>query len=457
MPAAPGLAGDPAPPPAAPADREQVIGEIETFLQEALAQLAPATLAAEAQGPGSTRRVLPALLLWAGLLVCVLRGFRSQLALWRLLTVAGLWGQPPLVLSDQAVYTRLGTGGTALLEQLFAQVSTLLGERLAPYAQHSLAPFASEVLALDETTLDHVARLLDPLRGVPAGDARLLPGKLSGLFDVRRQQWRRVEYQANPHQNEKRAARGMLAGVAAGALLLVDLGYVGFPWFDDLTDQGYWWISRLRRKTSYTLAHVHYRQGETLDALVWLGAHRADRAKHLVRLVQFQVGATTYRYVTNVLEPATLSLGDLARLYARRWDIELAFLTIKRHLGLALLWAARDAVILQQVWAVLIIAQVLQALRLEIAGRAGVDPFAVSLPLLIQYLPFFARTGQDPLQTFVTEGRRVRFIRPSTRTSIQAPTIPSQHLAPPPADLVRVRAPRYAARRGPAPARPPPG
>ncbi len=63
-------------------------------------------------------------------------------------------------------------------------------------------------------------------------------------------------------------------------------------------------------------------------------------------------------------------MAEIARLYARRWDIELAFLTLKEHLGLHLLWTSKLVSILQQVWACLIIAQVLQALRLEIACGA---------------------------------------------------------------------------------------
>jgi hypothetical protein len=435
-------------PPATTEDRERVIGEIESFLREAMGRLEPILRAREQAGPGHTTRILPALLLWAGLLVCVLQGCSNQLALWRLLSWRGLWGHPPLPLSDQAVYKRLGTGGTAVLERLFAQISAVLAQRLAPYQQRQLAPFATEVLALDETHLDHVARLLPALRGLPPGDRRLLPGQLTGLFDLRRQQWRRVEHQANPSQNEKVAARRMLDGLAAGCLILADLGYFGFAWFDDLTDRGLWWVSRLRAGTSYTVAHCFYHRGATLDALVWLGAYRADRAKHLVRLVQFQVGAKTYRYLTNVTDPAQLPMADVARLYARRWDIELAFKTAKVHLHLGLLWAAREVVLLQQVWAVLIIAQILQALRLEIAGQAGVDPFDVSLPLLIEYLPFFARFGDDPLRTFVEDGQRLRFIRPSSRTRIQAPTIPPNGYALPPPELLWQRTPRYAGKQG---------
>src|SRR5689334_13028436 len=89
---------------------DPVVGDIERFLEDAIGRLAPAVSAREQVGPGSTRRILPSLLLWAGLLVCVLRGFAHQRTLWRLLSQRGLWGHPPLPLSDEAVYKRLGSG-----------------------------------------------------------------------------------------------------------------------------------------------------------------------------------------------------------------------------------------------------------------------------------------------------------------------------------------------------------
>ena len=103
--------------------------------------------------------------------------------------------------------------------------------------------------------------------------------------------------------------------------------------------------------------------------------------------------------------------------------------------------------VLQPVWAVLIIAQVLQALRLEIAGKAGMDPYEVSLPLLVEYLPYFAYRGLDPVQVFVEQGRALRLIRPSTRTEITAPLIAPADLTPLPPALVLERPPRYAQRK----------
>lgn len=430
---------------AAPLPCEPLVGEVEPFLQEALAQLALGPVPGRRGRP----RVLPALCLWGGLLVCVLQGFSSQLALWRRLTQLGLWHYPRFALSDQAIYHRLARDGTAPLEQLFAQISTLLAARLAPYVSElgpALAPFATDLVVLDETTLDPVARRLPTTDGTrPA--TRPLPGKVALVFDLRRQACRAFQFISDPHQNEKVTARALLDTLARGTLILADLGYFGFAWFDDLTDDGYWWVSRLRAQTSYEVVHVFSQCGDLFDGLVWLGAHRADRAKHLVRLVQYRHGSHLRQYVTNVRDPAQLPLAEIVRLYARRWDSELAVQLCKQHLKLSLLWSTKDVVIQQQLIAVLIIAQILQALRLEIAARAGVDLFEVSLPLLVAYLPQFAAQGEDPVAAFVERGRAAGFIRPSRRIAVTAPDPPLAFADPIATTIPILRTPRYARRR----------
>ena len=426
-------------------DTREVVGEIESFLREAISQMKPDEAEGRWRGPGRPR-ILPSLALWAGMLVCVLRGFTSQLAVWRLLSEGQFWFYPRFPISDQAVYNRWESEGVSCLVKLFCQISQVLRERLAPFVDKTLAPFATEVVALDESALDQVARHLPALREVPKGDNRLLPGKIAGLFDIRRQQWWRIEHIDNPDQNEKVPARGLLIGLCKGSLILADLGYFAFPWFDYLTDQGYHWISRFRAKTSYSILHVYYQNGETFDGIVWLGAYRADMAAYAVRLVRFRVGTHLYSYLSNVLDPELLPMLEISRLYARRWDFELAMKLIKRHLKLHILWSAKDVVILQQVWAALTISQILQALRVEIAGRAGVDTFDVSMALLVQYAPQYAYTGRNPVDVFVKQGRELRFIRPSTRTVIQGPVMDRSEIVPLPADLVLVRKPRYAQR-----------
>ena len=420
-----------------------LLDQVEGFLTTLAGDLEPAV----AGPPGRGRpRILPAMALWCGLTVGVLRGWHEQKALWRLLAGTGLWHFAPFPIADEAVYRRLSAADPSPMADFFTALTAVLVERLTPLADRGLAPFAPEVFALDQTTLDPVARRLPALRDVPPGDAQLLPGKLAGVFDIRRQLWRRIEYLADPRQNEKLACRDLVAGLPRRSLLLFDLGDFAFEWFDDLTTDGFRWISRLREKTSFELIHVFAQDGETLDALVWLGKHRADRAKYAVRLVQFRRGDGLHRYLTNVLCPRRLPLAEIARLYARRWDIELAVNTAKTDLHLHLLWSSKPAVILHQVWAVLTIAQVLQARRVLVAAAAKVDPFDVSLRLLIRYLPHYAARGLDPIAAFAADGRRLGFIRPSRRLRITAPLIPPDTLHPPPKGTRLVRTPRYARR-----------
>jgi hypothetical protein len=150
-----------------------------------------------------------------------------------------------------------------------------------------LAPFAKEVVALDEMCLDQVSRRLPILRHFKKGDTQLLPGKLVALFDVRLQQWRAIEYIAYAKENGMKQAYRMLASVKARTtLVLADLGYFSFRWFDELTDLGYSWISRVKVNTSVVVLHTYYQAGETFDRLVWLGAWNI-KGKYVVRQVQF--------------------------------------------------------------------------------------------------------------------------------------------------------------------------
>src|SRR5436190_17034681 len=405
--------------------------QIESFLQTVMQGLMCShdQDAAEQSGKPGRPVSLPSVSLWMAVLVAILGGLRSQRAIWRLLAAGGWWKQPSYDIEDQAVYKRLEQEGWKPLAHLFERVSQLLAQWLQSALQiyhqrHApLASFAKEVAALDEMYLDQVSRRLPILRHFKKGDVQLLPGKLVALFDVRLQQWRMIEYMANAKANGMKQAYRMLTSVKAGTtLVLADLGYFSFRWFDELTDLGYSWISRVKENTSVVVVHTYYEVGETFDRLVWLGAWNI-KGKYVVRQVQFRQGGELRQYFTNVCDPTVLPLAEIARLYARRWDIELAFLTLKRELGLHLIWSSKSVVVLAQVWACLIIAQVMQALRMEVALPAEVDPFDVSLPLLFEALPQFSAAGQDGIVECVRQGRRLGIIRPSTRLRIQATEI----------------------------------
>jgi hypothetical protein len=424
-----------------------------TLLEPIEACLKTALLALE---PARARRgrpqIVSTLMLWAGLLVCVARGFTAQLEVWRLLTLltlTGLWDFPRIAVTEDAIYKRLKRAGPAVFQQLFAQVTAVVqAQRVCvPRGLENIATFATGLYVMDGVTLDALPKRLPILRQ-QAGT--VLAGKVAAVFDLRAQLWHHLRFEAAALENDKVAARPLLETIPVGSLVLADLGYFAFAWFDTLTQQGYYWISRFRAKTSYTLIHTFYQREGVLDALVWLGAHRADRAAHPVRLVQFTHRGKTWRYLTNVLAPQQLPIAPIAhiaQLYARRWDIEMMFHLVKTHLHLHLLWSSQPSVIVHQVFAVFTIAQILLGLRADLAAQAQVDVFEVSLDLLIRWLPRFAREGRDPIQMLVEFGRQAKIIRPASRLTLRLPEIAVTEYQLLPAGPPPPRAPRYAGKK----------
>ena len=92
------------------------------------------------------------------------------------------------------------------------------------------------MFAVDQTVLDRVRRWLPALRHVAATADACFPGKLAAVFDLRRQLWQQVTHVPYVHENEKASLPQLLAQFAAGVLLVFDLGYFSFAWFDALTD-----------------------------------------------------------------------------------------------------------------------------------------------------------------------------------------------------------------------------
>lgn len=284
---------------------------------EALILAAVGTQEKTSSGRVGRPAILSTLHLGLAVLWCVLSGWKSQRAVWRLICTRRLGPFAPVRVTDQAVYNRLQGAGEALLQDVFGRVSHWLRVWMTPYQDTRIASFAHEVYALDESVLDAVGRRLRPLREVAAGDRALLAGRLSTLFDVRRQLWVLLEVLAEAGANCRVSARAMLEDLPTGCLLLFDLGSYGFAWFDELTQRGIWWISRLRARGSYRLQHILVELEGYRKSLVQLGAYNSDQAAYTVRLVEFVYRGTWYRYVTNVRDPRLLSGRQIAQLYAR--------------------------------------------------------------------------------------------------------------------------------------------
>jgi hypothetical protein len=101
-----------------------------------------------------------------------------------------------------------------------------------------------------------------------------------------------------------------------------------------------------------------------------------------------------------------------------------------------------------QIWATVILAQMLHAPQVQVAAAAGVETFDVSFALLLRHLPDFIRQGGNLMSRIQEGAHSLGIIRPSTRKRIEVPTIGREDIIAPPIDLVWIRPPRYAHKQG---------
>jgi hypothetical protein len=130
--------------------------------------------------------------------------------------------------------------------------------------------------------------------------------------------------------------------------------------------------------------------------------------------------------------------------------IELAFKLLKREVGLCLWWGARPEVVMIQIWIALILAQVLHALHLQVALQAEVEPFDVSMHVLIEVMPIVPGPLHCLVQRLVLDGRALGLIRPHQRVNPHIAEVPKVcdpfGIPITPALENLIRHPRYAGR-----------
>jgi Transposase DDE domain len=195
----------------------------------------------------------------------------------------------------------------------------------------------SRIAMVDGSTLEALRKKTQTLH---AQSGLVLAGRVMAMVEAFTQRPLWQLYTEDAAANDKRFAAEILAAVPERGLLVFDLGFFSFLWFDEFTEQQKFFVTRLRQKTAYRITRVLAHSPYYRDELLEVGLHHSPPCRHPLRLVSVLWRGQWYRYLTNVLDPAQLSARDICELYRRRWRIEDAFLVTKRVLDLAYLWKA---------------------------------------------------------------------------------------------------------------------
>jgi hypothetical protein len=314
----------------------------------------------------------------------------------------------PLRVSPQALTQRLDALPAAVMGQLFAEVCAQLQAQAPPALPHPRwAPVraAFSLIALvDGSTLEALRKKTQVLR---ERQGLVLGGKMMVMVEAfsHRPLWQL--YTDDSAANDKRFAAEILAALPIGGLLVFDLGFFSFLWFDDFTRTKRFFVTRLRGKIAYRtvreLSHGPYYRDEIIE----MGQYRSHPCQYPVRLVSVLWQGVWYRYLTNVLDPQVLSARQVCELYRRRWRIEDAFALTKRVLDLAYLWTGSTHAVQLQIYATLIFYAVLLTICQQVAQVLGEPLERISVEMVFRALYHYGQAVQrgeyDDLILFLTE------------------------------------------------------
>lgn len=379
---------------------------VEEVEQQLWALLSPSLLAprlVERRDPHNPQRVirLRARRLTLPVMVAIIvslvwRRLAAMAEVQRVLAREGLLWVQPLQVSAQALTKRLDTLPARVMGELFAEVCTRRQAQPLPtwpgleeWAQVR-AHFA-QIALLDGSTLEALRKKTQALQRV---DGLALAGRMMVMVEAFSQRPLWHLYTEDAAANDKRFAPQILAAVPAGGLVVFDLGFFSFLWFDDFTDQQKFFVTRMRQQTAYRTREVLSQGPYYRDELVTLGQYRSNPCRHPLRMVSVLWHGQWYRYLTNVLDPRHLSARQVCELYRRRWRIEDAFLLTKRVLELAYLWTASPKGIQLQSAATLIFYAVLLNLCQQVAQALQEPLERVSVEMVFRAFSHFSRAVQ---------------------------------------------------------------
>ena len=143
-----------------------------------------------------------------------------------------------------------------------------------------------------------------------------------------------------------------------GSIVAVDKGYNDYTWYNQLTDKGIFFVTRLKVNAKYrVVSHrsVLKSKGLTSDQTIeFTGAQTAKKCPVQLRRIGYRDADTGKRYVflTNNFALAAKTIADI---YKARWQVELFFKWIKQNLKIKSFVGTSKNAVMTQIWIALCI------------------------------------------------------------------------------------------------------
>ncbi len=152
----------------------------------------------------------------------------------------------------------------------------------------------------------------------------------------------------------------------AGTIVVCDRGYIDYGWFGSLTEEGVFFVTRMRRDMVYRVVEereVPQNRQVLADQVVYLGSHNHRLKIPLRRLEVWQEEQQERLvFLTNHL---SFGATTVAAIYRDRWQIELFFKALKQSLRVKTFVGTSPNALKTQIWTALIAMLLLKYLQLR--------------------------------------------------------------------------------------------
>jgi len=143
-----------------------------------------------------------------------------------------------------------------------------------------------------------------------------------------------------------------------GSIVAVDKGYNDYTWYNQLTEKGIYFVTRLKTNAKYRTIccrPILKNKGLICDQTIeFTGIQTAKKCPVQLRRIGYWDAETGKRYVflTNNFK---LSAKTIADIYKARWQVELFFKWIKQNLKIKSFVGTSKNTVLTQIWIALCI------------------------------------------------------------------------------------------------------
>jgi hypothetical protein len=310
------------------------------------------------------------------------------------------WAKSWTMPSKSAIFQARTRLGVEPLEALFARGCVPLATLETPGAFYR----GWRLVAIDGTTLDLAdTEANDEAFGranVSRGHAAFPQMRLVGLAELGTHAITGAAI--GPYTDSEPALTHKLLGrLRPGMLCLADRGFAGFPLFSAAAATGADLVWRAKNNAVLPVLET-FDDGSFRSEIVATPDRRTRTNAMPVRVVEYTVTdpgrpdtAERYRLITTILDPAAAPAGELAELYAERWEIETALDELKTHQRgpRVVLRSKTPDGAMQEIYGYLCTHYAIRALMSSAADHQQTDPDRISFTRTLRAARRSARAG----------------------------------------------------------------